>query len=118
MRRRRDRTPEGCQESELELKVYWLQTEAPRADGGVGWPGLSLRGRRDGYPKMDLPSASTRESRRIRAEVTIAEQDVSRRLGRSVSVQSRPDTVGPLYRIDLHPSTGGDSYIDVESCSV
>ncbi|GAB4000704.1 hypothetical protein GCM10029992_33480 [Glycomyces albus] len=24
--------------------MYWLQTEAPRPDGGTGWPGLRLRG--------------------------------------------------------------------------
>jgi hypothetical protein len=24
--------------------LYWLQTEAPRPDGGQGWPGLRLRG--------------------------------------------------------------------------
>jgi FAD dependent oxidoreductase len=30
---------------------------------------------------------------------------------------SYPDSVGVgMYRIDLHPSTGGDNYIDVGSC--
>ncbi|MFM8394041.1 MAG: FAD-dependent oxidoreductase, partial [Acidobacteriota bacterium] len=46
---------------------YWLQTEAPRPDGGLGWPGLRLRGdvtgTLDGLAKMPY----IRESRRLRA---------------------------------------------------
>jgi hypothetical protein len=97
--------------------VYWLQTEAPRPDGGAGWPGLRLRpdvtGTEDGlaqYPYI-------RESRRIRAEFTVCEQHVaaSARPG-SVLAEPFPDSVGVgYYRIDLHPSTGGDNYVDVAS---
>ena len=98
--------------------VYWLQTEAPRPDGRAGWPGLRLRpdvtGTEDGlaqYPYI-------RESRRIRAEFTVCEQHVaaSARSG-SVLAEPFPDSVGVgYYRIDLHPSTGGDNYVDVASC--
>ena len=64
-----------------------------------------------------------RESRRIRAEFTVLEQHVgtearrSKTQGRRTS-QAEPfaDSVGVgSYRIDLHPSTGGDNYIDISS---
>ena len=97
--------------------LYWLQTEAPRPDGGVGWPGLRLRpdvmGTEDGFAKAPY----IRESRRIRAEYTIVEQDVSLDVRGDEGAVRYPDSVGVgMYRIDLHPSTGGDNYIDVASC--
>lgn len=100
--------------------VYWLQTEAPRPDGGRGWPGLRLRGDLTG----GIPAARglammpyIRESRRIRAEMTIIEPHLSaaHRPGQTLGV-SYFDSVGiGCYRIDLHPTTGGDNYLDVES---
>lgn len=103
--------------------LYWLQTEAPRPDGGTGWPGLRLRadvvGTEDGLAKYPY----IRESRRILAEFTVLEQHVSasiRAEGRGDSGQLRaavfPDSVGiGSYRIDLHPTTGGDNYLDIAS---
>jgi hypothetical protein len=106
----------GARELSLSF-LYWLQTEAPRPDGGAGYPGLRLRrdllGTRDGLAKRPY----IRESRRIRALYTVVEQDLAldvRPGGRAVGY---PDSVGVgSYRIDLHPSTGGDGYIDVASC--
>ncbi|MGN6273870.1 MAG: FAD-dependent oxidoreductase [Protaetiibacter sp.] len=97
--------------------LYWLQTEAPRPDGGRGWPGLHLRGdvlgTADGFAKAPY----IRESRRIRAKYTIVEQDLSHEVRGDAGALSYPDSVGVgMYRIDLHPSTGGDNYIDVASC--
>lgn len=104
--------------------LYWLQTKAPRPDGGEGWKGLRLRpdmvGTEDGLAKYPY----IRESRRIRAELTVCEQHVgtearAKLLGKSkdaVSAENFPDSVGiGSYRIDLHPSTGGDNYIDIAS---
>ncbi len=104
--------------------LYWLQTRCPRPDGGEGWPGLRLRqdivGTEDGLAKYPY----IRESRRIRAEFTVLEQHVgadarAALLGQpadKVVAESFPDSVGiGSYRIDLHPSTGGDNYIDVAS---
>ncbi len=90
---------------------YWLQTEAPRADGGTGYRGLHLRpdvmGTADGLAQAPY----VRESRRIRAETTVREQDVTASTRREYH-----DSVGiGYYRIDLHPSTGGDNYIDIDS---
>lgn len=104
--------------------VYWMQTEAPRVDGGTGWKGLRLRpditGTEDGlamYPYI-------RESRRIQAEFTVVEEHVGtdarmKVTGKSaeeVTAEPFADSVGiGSYRIDLHPSSGGDNYIDVSS---
>ena len=56
-----------------------------------------------------------RESRRIRAERRVTEQDISPEVRPSGPVKF-PDSVGVgAYRIDLHPSTGGRNYIDVPS---
>ncbi len=91
--------------------LYWMQTEAPRHDGGVGYPGLRLRhdvvGTRDGLAKY----VYIRESRRIKAEFTVLEQHVW--------VEAREqfaDSVGiGSYRIDLHVSTGVRNYVDISS---
>ncbi|GAB3978301.1 hypothetical protein GCM10029978_070640 [Actinoallomurus acanthiterrae] len=58
-----------------------------------------------------------RESRRIQARRTIVEQDLSLAVRGAHGAVRYPDSVGVgMYRIDLHPSTGGDTYIDVASC--
>lgn len=106
---------EGARRQSLSM-FYWLQTEAPRPDGGTGWPGLRLRGDVTGTDDGFAQAAYIRESRRIRAQVTVREQDLSI----AIRGHGRParfsDSVGVgMYRIDLHPSTGGDNYIDVAS---
>ncbi|GAA2643010.1 FAD-dependent oxidoreductase [Paractinoplanes durhamensis] len=97
--------------------LYWLQTEAPRADGGTGFPGLRLRGDVTGGADGLAMAPYIREGRRIRAEYTIVEQDLSLAVRGDKGAVLHPDSIGVgMYRIDLHPSTGGDNYIDVGSC--
>ena len=96
--------------------LYWMQTEAPRPDGGTGFPGLRLRpdvmGSADGLAQ----AAYHRESRRLRAVTTVTENDVSYAVRGDRGATRYDDSVGVgMYRIDLHPSTGGDTYIDVAS---
>lgn len=111
--------------------LYWMQTESPRADvvhgagpaailaGGTGYPGLYLRpdmvGTTDGLAKYPY----IRESRRIKAVFTVTECHVGADIRQSegkTSAESFADSVGVgSYRIDLHPSTGGDNYIDISS---
>ncbi|HOX58897.1 MAG TPA: FAD-dependent oxidoreductase [Candidatus Paceibacterota bacterium] len=104
--------------------LYWLQSEAPRPDGGTGWKGIRLRpdvvGTEDGLAKYPY----IRESRRIRAEFTVTEQHVSTELRMKETSTKREDvkaaefkdSVGiGSYRIDLHPSTGGNNSIDISS---
>ena len=97
--------------------LYWLQTEAPRADGGTGFPGLRLRGDVTGSTDGLAQAPYIREARRIRAEYTIVEQDLSLALRGDKGAVQHADSVGVgMYRIDLHPSTGGHTYLDVASC--
>ncbi len=106
----------ALQESrELSLSlVHWLQTEAPRPDGGCGWPGLYLRGDISGTADGLAKYPYVREARRIRAEYTITERDVGvEARGQAETAERYTDRVGVgAYRIDLHPSTGGDNYLD------
>jgi hypothetical protein len=101
--------------------LYWLQTECPRPDGGTGWKGLRLRpdivGTEDGLAKYPY----IRESRRIRAEFTVTELHVGTEArmkatgatATAVTAAAFADSVGiGSYSIDLHPSSGGDNYID------
>ncbi|WP_162343831.1 FAD-dependent oxidoreductase [Cyclobacterium salsum] len=104
--------------------LYWLQTEAPRPDGGKGWPGLRLRHdlmeTSDGLAKYPY----VRESRRIKALFTVLEEHVGAEQRASITGLSGQeltsadfyDSVGiGYYHIDLHPSSGGDNYIDFGS---
>jgi hypothetical protein len=94
-----------------------MQTEAR-------WKGLRLRpdivGTEDGLAKYPY----IRESRRVQAEFTVLEQHVGTDARMQVTGKSRDeltaepfaDSVGiGSYRIDLHPSSGGDNYIDISS---
>lgn len=106
--------------------LYWLQTEAPRPDGGKGWPEIRLRkdimGTEDGLAKYPY----VRESRRIKALFTIKEEHVGAE-NRAIAVANGApgpkekaanflDSVGVgYYHIDLHPSSAGDNYIDFAS---
>ncbi|CVL08798.1 uncharacterized protein FMAN_14630 [Fusarium mangiferae] len=98
--------------------LYYLQTDCPRADGkGTGYPGLRLRGDITGTEHGLAMAPYIRESRRIKAVTTIVEQDLSLDVRGSKGAVHYPDSIGVgMYRIDLHPSTGGDNYIDVACC--
>jgi hypothetical protein len=104
--------------------LYWMQTDAPRPDGKTGWKGLRLRadlvGTADGLAKYPY----IREARRIRAEFTVVEQHVGtearmKQTGKprdEVTAERFVDSVGVgSYRIDLHPTSGGDNYLDISS---
>ena len=96
---------------------YWMQTEAPRPDGGIGFPGLRLRGDVTGTEHGLAMAPYIRESRRIRAVSTVVEQDLSLAVRGDRGAVKYRDSIGVgMYRIDLHPSTGGDNYIDVGAC--
>ncbi|MDD7454670.1 MAG: FAD-dependent oxidoreductase [Bacteroidales bacterium] len=106
---------------QLNLSLfYWLQTEAPREDGGQGWKGLRLRsdllGSDDGmalYPYI-------REARRIKPVFRILEQHVGKDQRKSEFGTDKSekffDSVGVgYYHLDLHPTCNGTNYVDVDS---
>jgi hypothetical protein len=113
----------GIEERELALEearqlslclLYWLQTEAPRPGGSAGYPGLRLHretfGTRDGL----APEPYVRESRRIKAEFTVTEEHLTVEARGDRGAEKFADSVGiGAYRIDLHPTSGGDTYIDL-----
>ncbi|HEY4419759.1 MAG TPA: FAD-dependent oxidoreductase, partial [Pseudonocardia sp.] len=111
-----ERTTVLAEARDLTLSfVYWLQTDAPRPDGGTGYPELRLHGDVLGTDDGLARAAYIRESRRIRSRTTVLEQHIG--------VEARPgataahpfhDSVGVgSYRIDLHPSTAGRGYLDI-----
>lgn len=111
------------QAKQLNLSLlYWLQTEAPRPDGGKGWPGIRLRkdvlGTEDGMAKYPY----IRESRRIKALFTILEEHVGKE-NRELVVNAEEakkavffaDSVGVgYYPIDLHPSNKGLNQLNLQ----
>jgi hypothetical protein len=90
--------------------LYWMQTN--------GWPGLRLRGDLVGDTPDGLAKAAyVREPRRLVAERIVREQDISLAVRGARGAERFDDSVGVgHYRIDLHPSTGGDPYIDLATC--
>jgi len=113
------------QAKQLSLSLlYWLQTEAPRPDGKQGWKGLRLR--KDAFDTVDglAKYPYIRESRRIKSEFTVYEQHLSLAEREKVYKSSDElvlatpfhDSIGiGYYHLDLHPSTGGNNYIDMAS---
>jgi FAD dependent oxidoreductase len=117
-----ERAKHLCRAGELSRSMlYWMQTEAPRHDGGEGYPGLRLRGDVVGTTDGLAKRAYIRESRRIRPEFTLLEQHVGVDARDGLEgAEIFHDTVGiGSYRIDLHPSTGGRAaprnYVDIAS---
>ena len=126
----------GAYPSDITL-VNWPQidyTDAPVLDGSdagaralslhfLRWmqrehPGLRLRGDVVGDTPDGLAKAPyVREARRIAALRTVVEQDIALDVRGSHGAAEVPDAVGiGHYRIDLHPSTGGDPYLDIPCC--
>jgi len=83
--------------------LYWLQREAPRDDGGNGYPELTLRsdvlGTTDGCSKYPY----IRESRRVRAHQTIGESDIVASTNSGARARAFSDSVGiGFYPVDIH----------------
>ena len=107
------RNVEAARQLSLSL-LYWMQTEAPRPDGGVGYPGLRLRGDVVGGTPDGLAQAPyVRESRRLRSELIVVEQHIAHAV-RPDGPELFHDSVGiGCYRIDLHPRVSGAGYLDI-----
>ena len=86
--------------------VYWLQTEAPRYDGGKGYPYFRLAPEYLGTDDGISMAPYIRESRRIKAKFTVIENDVC-----DAEKSSFPDSVGVgSYPIDLHITSQTHSF--------
>lgn len=105
--------------------LYWMQTEAPRHDGGVGYPGLKLRGDMLGTSDGFAKAPYIREPRRMLARTMLTEEHVGRDQRLQMSkphASAGPAGVGELfadsigighYHIDLHPSCAGRNSVFV-----
>jgi len=116
-----DRPPDEqtarCQQARLLSLgfLYWLQTEAPRDDGGSGYPELRPRpdvmGTADGLSQRPY----VREGRRLRARATIVEQQISAASHLESRAARFPDSVGiGFYPIDLHGCGSRTTDIDTK----
>jgi hypothetical protein len=106
----------GAAQLSLSL-LYWMQTEAPRREGGYGYPGLRLRPDVVGTSQGLAKHVYVREARRILAEFTVTEEHLGvEQRGKLIGAQRFHDSVGVgSYRIDLHPSTAPRTYVDISS---
>ena len=107
-----DASPEKMEQYLNEAKqlslgfLYWLQTEAPRDDGGFGYPELKLRpdvlGTEDGLSQFPY----IRESRRLDALIKVHEEDIVVKYNPGSRARLWPDSVGIglYYYIDIHAS--------------
>lgn len=90
--------------------LYWLQTEAPRDDGGHGYPELLLRPDVMGTDHGLSQYPYIRESRRLKAYETVREQDIVAAYNPGSRARLRPDTAGlGLYIfVDVHRCCNSD----------
>ena len=94
--------------------LYWMQTEAERPKGGIGYPGLYLAPEVTGTDDGLAKHAYIRESRRIKAMFTVKEQHIW--TGDRDEAEHFPDSVGVgSYHIDLHSSSGGQNFINLDA---
>ncbi len=103
---------ENAQENDYLAKqltlgfIYWLQTEAPRADGGKGYPYFRLSGEHLGTADGLSKAPYIRESRRIIPQFKITEDMVIK--GADPVFY---DSVGVgSYAIDLHITTQSHTF--------
>jgi hypothetical protein len=93
--------------------LHWLQTEAPRPDGGTGWRGLRLVPEAVGTHDGLAMAPYVREARRIVPVFRVTETHLLPQGGRA-EAEPFPDAVGiGLYRIDLHPGPRRAGYLDL-----
>ncbi|MDI1463457.1 FAD-dependent oxidoreductase [Catellatospora sp. KI3] len=101
--------PHGAEQAGRELTaafIHWLRTEAPREDGGRGYPGLRPAPHEAGTPDGYAAAAYLRESRRLRHDQPVTGHDLLPVPGRA-RARHLPGSVGVAwYHIDLHERTG------------
>jgi hypothetical protein len=86
---------------------YWLQTEAPRDDGGVGYPELRMVPEATGTPDGLAQGPYVREGRRLRACQTVVEEDLASRHQKHARARQFTNSVGvAAYFIDQHTRSG------------
>ena len=120
----RARALQEAREQSLCL-LYWMQTQAPRHDGGIGYPGLKLRGDELGTQDGFAMAPYIREPRRLIARTIVTEGHIGteqRKAEGKPHMDESPfgrcepfeDSVGiGHYLLDLHPSCAGRNSVYV-----
>lgn len=116
--------------------LYWMQTEAPRHDGGTGYAGLRLRGDELGTEDGFAIAPYIREPRRLQARTMLTEAHIGFHQrtqsgapgmehasqpehpsgGRGLAEPFKDSIAIGHYPIDLHPSCSGRSQVYVQAC--
>ncbi|WP_269537169.1 FAD-dependent oxidoreductase [Cerasicoccus fimbriatus] len=105
--------PEGHKHLEQARKLslaylYWLQTEAPRDDGGFGYPEIRPMPEATGTPDGIAQAPYVREGRRLRACEVVVEDDLSTEFNQTARARQFPNSVGiGAYMIDIHNRSAG-----------
>ena len=87
--------------------LYWLQTEAPRDEGGRGYPELRPMSEATGTPDGIAQAPYVREGRRLIACQTVIEQDLSAEASSASRARLFRDSVGlGGNAIDIHARAG------------
>ncbi|WFB36156.1 FAD-dependent oxidoreductase [Kiritimatiellota bacterium B12222] len=88
--------------------LYWLQTEAPRDDGGFGYPEIRPMPEASGTPDGLAQAPYVREGRRLRACDIVVEEDLSTQFQTGSRARNFPNSVGlGAYMIDIHHRSAG-----------
>jgi hypothetical protein len=83
--------------------LHWLQTEAPRDDGGFGYPEIRTVPEATGTPDGIAQAPYVREGRRLIAPVTVTEVDLSVACQTTARARQFRDSIGlGGYAIDIH----------------
>ncbi|MET9653413.1 FAD-dependent oxidoreductase [Streptomyces sp. NPDC006460] len=87
--------------------LHWLRTDCPRDDGtGTGYSGLHLSPSTAGTPDGYAEEPYLRESRRLRHDAPIRQQDLEPTPGAARAI-NQPDSAGlASYHMDLHARIG------------
>lgn len=89
--------------------LYWLQTEAPRDEGGRGYPELRPMTEATGTTDGIAQAPYVREGRRLAARTTVIEQDLSVAFQTGARARHFADGVAlGGYAIDIHARAGQD----------
>jgi hypothetical protein len=104
----------GCDEALQEARqlarayLYWLQHEAPRDDGGHGYPEIRPVPEMTGTPDGIAQAPYIREGRRLQACITVTERDLHASFWPGSRARPYTDSVGlGGYFIDIHQTTSG-----------
>ncbi|MBC2602564.1 FAD-dependent oxidoreductase [Puniceicoccus vermicola] len=90
--------------------LYWLQTEAPRDEGGYGYPELRPMPELTGAPDGIAMAPYIREGRRLRACQIVTENDISTATAKEARGSHFRDSVGlGCFIIDIHRRNGAPS---------